>query len=104
MKLILFLLTTLLLTLSCSHHHKDASHHHHECKEDCKIHAYKAMFDKHCAQSVSEGDMHIMGSDEYKITHGGEIYYFSSEKKLEDFKKHIDEKSKEAKNNWADRM
>lgn len=100
-----FLLATVLgvfFLSSCAHHHKDVEHHHHKsCNENCKTHHEKGeMFDRHCAQSISEGDLHVKGKDDYKIKHGGQVYYFSTKDKLQKFKKNIEASSKRARKNW----
>jgi len=100
-----FLITTLVSTFfiySCAHHHKDIEHHHHKnCEQSCKLYHEKGeMFEKHCAQSVSEGDLHIKGSSDFKLKHSGQIYFFSSKDKLEKFKKHIESNSYKAQRNW----
>lgn len=101
MKIILTFVLSAFFIVSCSHHHKDVEHHHHKCDDQCKLHKGKAMFEKHCAQSVSEGDMHVLGAEEYKLEHSGEIYYFSSEEKLKKFKRHLKKHTKAAKRNWS---
>jgi YHS domain-containing protein len=102
MKLFLISVLSTFLLSSCAHHHKDVKHHHHKsCDANCKVqHEKGEMFKKHCAQSVAEGDLHVQGSDEYKISHGNEIYYFSTEEKLNKFKKHLSKNAKSARRNW----
>ncbi len=102
MKLLLVAILGAFFLSSCAHHHKDIDHHHHKsCDKNCKVHHEKGeMFDKHCAQSVSEGDLHVKGSDDFKLKHGGEVYYFSSEEKLKKFKNDIEQNSKRARTNW----
>lgn len=101
MKLLLAILSSLILS-SCAHHHGDVDHHHHKnCAKNCDLYHEKGeMFNKHCAQSIIEGDLHVKGSDEFKLKHAGEIYYFSSKKKLENFKKHLKENTQRARRNW----
>lgn len=102
MKLLLIVILSAFFLVSCAHHHKDIEHHHHKnCDKNCKLHHEKGeMFDKHCAQSVSEGDLHVKGSDEFKLKHGGKVYYFSTKDKLKKFKEHIEENTKMARKNW----
>lgn len=100
MKSLLFIFSAVLFLGSCSHRHKDVAHHDHTCSENCK-HAVK--YEKHCALSVSEGDMHVMGKEEFMLEHGGHKYYFSSKAKMEDFKAHIDKKLQSANQNWTSR-
>tara|TARA_B100001971_G_scaffold84647_1_gene78056 strand:+ start:172387 stop:172704 length:318 start_codon:yes stop_codon:yes gene_type:complete len=104
MKIILISLLAAFFMTSCAHHHKDVAHHHHNCDKNCKKHHEKDMFDKHCAQSVSEGDFHAMGKDDYKLEHGGQTYYFSSKEKLGKFKKDIEANAKAARTRWQSRM
>lgn len=86
----LLLLIPLFFMFSCAHHHKGTAHHH-------------DALEKHCAYSVSEGDMHTMGKDEFTFEHGGETYYFSSEEKREKFKKNLSHRILNAKNKWENR-
>lgn len=97
---LLFILT--FLSFSCAHHHKDAEHHHHkDCDKNCKInHSKNEMFNKNCAQSVLEGKLHVKGSEEFKLNHGSRTYYFSSKKKLEQFKEHIEVNALNAQKIW----
>lgn len=89
--------------VSCAHHHKDIEHHHHKsCEKNCKLHHEKGeMFDKHCAQSISEGDLHVKGNDDYKIVHGGETYYFSSKEKKDKFQNDVSKNIESAQKNWS---
>ena len=102
MKLLLITLLSAFFLASCAHHHKDVEHHHHKsCDKNCKLHHEKGeMFDKHCAQSISEGDLHVKGSDDFKIKHDGHVYYFSSEEKLQKFKMDSEASTKRAQKNW----
>jgi len=103
MKLILIMILSIFFLASCAHHHKDVEHHHHKsCDKNCKIsHGRGEMFDKYCAQSISEGDLHIKGSEDFNLSHGGKVYYFSTKKKLEKFKVHIEKNTKMARKNWS---
>jgi YHS domain-containing protein len=58
-------------------------------------------FNKHCAMSVSEGDMNVAGMKEYTFEHGGETYYFSSKKKMQTFKEDIAQNLSKAGYFWA---
>lgn len=99
------------LLASCSsnqkkHVAKGEGHHHHVKKEveycdkkSCSL-GQCQMYEKHCALSVSHGDMHVKGKDEYKLTHKGHTYYFSSEEKKKEFQKGVDENIKAANKNW----
>ncbi len=88
MKYLLAVIITIFL-VSCAHHHKTPEHHH--------------AYDKQCAFSVAHGDVKVAGKDEFKYEHSGKIYYFSSEKKLNIFKKDIEENVKKANKSWAER-
>ena len=79
-----------LLLASCAHHHKKPEHHHHA-------------FKKQCAQSVALGDFKTMGHEDFKLEHGGKVYFFSSEVKMKKFKKHLDENIQNAERNWSRR-
>jgi YHS domain-containing protein len=102
MKKILTILASTFLLGSCAHHHKDVEHHHHKsCDVNCKVfHAKGEMFEKHCAQSISEGDLHVKGTEDFKLNHSGQVYYFSSEQKLDKFKKHLELNAVNAQKNW----
>ena len=102
MKLLLSITLSMFFLASCAHHHNESSHHHHKkCNENCKLHKQKSgMFDKHCAQSISEGDLHVKGTDDYKLEHGAQTYYFSSKEKMIKFKKNIDANANKARKNW----
>jgi YHS domain-containing protein len=50
--------------------------------------------------SVSGGKMNIQGQKDYKMKHSGEIYYFSSRQKMEEFKKDLKENIINAHNYW----
>lgn len=98
---VLFLMV---VTASCAHHHDKTGHHHHKdkkCDETCKMHNSKEMFEKHCALSVSEGDAHVHGSEEFKLKHGGKTYFFSSKEKMAQFEANLEENIKQANANWA---
>lgn len=99
---ILILVLVLVTFASCAHHHKNSGHHHHECKKSCKLnHKSGKMFDKKCAYSLAEGDSHINGSEDFKLKHGNETYYFSSKEKLEKFMLNLKDNLKAAKKNWV---
>lgn len=105
MKILFISILGVLFLSSCAHHHKDAGgHHHHKCKmKSCSMKSMNGeAFSKHCAMSVSMGDMHIEGKKDYKFEHGGETYYFSSKDKMFKFKKNIEKNLTRARDNWAD--
>ncbi len=100
----LLLSATLLFILSsCAHHHKDKPHHHHECTKACKLHKEGKAYNKRCAKSVSMGDTHVEGKEDYKINHGGVTYYFSTKKKMKDFKKDLKKNIESADKVWVER-
>lgn len=103
MKSLLLMTTFLFLFGSCAHHHAKKPHHHHECTKSCKLHKDGTAYEKHCAQSVSEGDVHIMGKEEFRIDHGGQTYYFSSKKKMKAFKKDLKKNVESANKQWTER-
>lgn len=90
MKYFIAVILTMFLA-SCAHHHKTPEHHHHA-------------YDKQCAYSVSHGNLKVQGEAEYKAEHGGKTYFFSSSKKMEEFKKNIEKNIKSANKNWSSRI
>lgn len=103
MKLLLVSVLSVFFLSSCAHHHKDAGgHHHHKCKmKSCSMDKKdNAVFKKHCAMSVSMGDMHIEGKKEYMLEHGGETYYFSTKQKKITFKKNLEKNVERARERW----
>jgi YHS domain-containing protein len=86
-KYLLAVIITIFLA-SCAHHHKTPEHHHHA-------------FDKQCAYSVAHGNLKVEGNAKLKIEHGGKTYYFSSSKKMKEFKKNIEKNIKSANKNWS---
>jgi YHS domain-containing protein len=103
MKLLLLSFLSLFLLGSCAHHHKkDGAHHHHKCTKSCSMHSDKGeAFNKHCAMSVSMGDMHVAGKKEWKLEHAGETYYFSSKEKMENFNQHLEQNISKARDFWT---
>lgn len=87
----IFLILVAFILASCAHYHTDAPEHHH--------HAYE----KRCAYSVMKGDLATTGKDEYKIEHGGKIYYFASKKNRDEFKAHLSENIERANSNWINK-
>ena len=102
MKLLLTTILGVFFLSSCAHHHKGSAHHHHDnCNKNCSMeHNSKAMFKEHCAQSVSEGDLHVQGKKEFSLSHSGDTYYFSTEEKMKKFEAHIEKHIKSARKNW----
>jgi YHS domain-containing protein len=94
---ILLLISLVAFTVSCAHHHKEYAHHDHS-KE---FHKKGKMFNKHCAMSVSEGDNHVKGNEDFVYDHGGMKYYFSSKAKMNKFKQNIEKNISNAKKNWS---
>ena len=103
MKNLIMAIVTVFVFTSCAHQHQKSEHHHHECDKDCKVHQENVMFEKHCAQSVLEGDTHVDGNDDFSLEHGGHIYYFSNDEKLEKFQLNIEANAKAAQSNWTNR-
>jgi len=79
-----------LFIVSCAHHHEKPMHHHHE-------------YEKQCAFSVAHGKLGVEGKDEFKTTHSGKTYYFSSEKNLNLFEKNIEKNINNANRYWSRR-
>ena len=101
---ILLITFALLALASCAHHDESVEHHHHTCEENCSIeHKETDAFNKHCAHSVAEGNLDVMGSEEYMVSHKGMDYYFSSKKNMELFKKNVQKEIEKAKENWTSR-
>ncbi len=100
MKVLFISLIFSLFFSSCAHHHNKVGHHHHDCKENCQVDHKNEMFNKYCALSIAEGDTHVKGSDDYKLVHAGQTYYFSSQEKLQRFKNNLDSNAKTAQEKW----
>ena len=74
-KITTFIFITLLI--SCSHTHNNFGHHQHRCFKNCKMNSSKGeIFNKHCAMTVSLGDMNTGGKFQNIFEYGGDIYYF----------------------------
>lgn len=89
LKLIILTLTVLTF-VSCSHHHNKEEHHHHA-------------FNKLCAYEVSLNHFDVAGNENYKIEHEGETYFFSSEEKMNKFKKDLQSNVRSARDNYTSR-
>ena len=104
MKIILISILSMFIFSSCAHHHKkEGGHHHHKCSmKNCSMKKVEGeAFNKHCAMSISMGDMHVEGKKDYKIEHGGETYYFSTKEKMETFQVNLDKNIEEAQRHWS---
>lgn len=88
------LLFVSLAVFGCARHHEKTSHHHHETTSD------RVKFDKLCAESLAEGDSHVMGKSEFSLEHGGDMYYFSSAEKKKRFEANLTENISKAEKNW----
>lgn len=97
------LLSTIFLVSCASYEkHPTASEHHHACSMDnCQMKHKCEMYAKKCAYSVSRGDFDVKGKEEYRLTHRGHNYFFSSKEKMEKFKKDIDKNIDSANRNWS---
>jgi len=102
MKFLLLPILSLFLLGSCAHNHKKTGeHHHHKCTKSCDMHSDKGeAFNKHCAMSISMGDMHVAGKKDFKIDHAGETYYFSTKEKMQKFKSNLKENISKARIFW----
>lgn len=99
----MILIGMFLATLGCASHNKKTGHHHHlkACdKDSCKMDRCE-MYEKRCAYSVSNGNMNVKAKDEYQLKHAGHTYYFSSEKKMDEFKKDLEGNVNKANENWG---
>ncbi len=84
---LLALLIMIVSFANCAHHHNKNEHHHHQ-------------FNKKCAYSVSQDHLDVEGKEEFKLEHGKETYYFSSEENMQKFKKDINTNIERSKRNW----
>lgn len=87
----------LLLSTACARHHESSGHHHHAKEKAAAAPKYNSV----CAESLAEGDGHVMGKKEFSLEHGGEIYYFSSKEKMKKFESNLTENIKRAEENWG---
>ena len=104
MKIILLSILSLMLFSSCAHRFNQStkSNHHHTCGKNCQMYSHKGeIFNKHCALSVANGKLDVLGRDEYKIEHAGDIYNFSSKENMEEFQLHLNENIYRAKTQWS---
>lgn len=94
MKKALTIISLLFVISGCAHHDNNVAvdHHHHEQKE--------ASFDGKCAYSVAHEELNVAGKPEYNFKHKGMTYYFSSEEKMNEFKKDIDKNVQKARKAW----
>ena len=79
----------------CAHHDSAIEHHHHDEKQ--------AKYDGKCAYSMAHGELGVSGKPEHSFEHGGMTYYFSSEEKMNDFKKDVEANVKAASRVWEER-
>ncbi len=86
MKLVISLFV-LLVVSACSHHHNADKHHHHQ-------------FNKMCAYEITQNHLDVKASDEIKLEHEGETYYFSSQDKKKKFEENLSVNIKKSKENW----
>lgn len=103
MTVLLLSVMSIFLMSSCAHHHKELAHHdHNQHGKKSKVEQKTGdMFDKNCAYSVSEGDVHVKGRADFTLEHGGETYYFSTMDKLMKFKMNLNKSISSAQRNWA---
>lgn len=87
MKLILISILSLFI-VSCAHHHEKPKHHHHK-------------YDRQCAYSISHGKLGVKGKEEFKTTHSGKTYYFSSKKKQIVFENDLEKNITNADKYWS---
>lgn len=105
---------TLLLTLfisSCAHNHGCRGNHddcnhssssgNHSCDDNCQHD--EAMYDMHCAYSMSEGNYGMKGNRDYHWNHNGKMYYFSSEENKNKFMKDKSKNIEKANIHWEKR-
>lgn len=109
-KIIITLLLSLFIS-SCAHNHgwwgnHDNCNHsscsgHHSCDENCNYD--EAMYDMHCAYSMSEGNYDMKGKRNYHWNHNGKMYYFSSEENKKKFMENTNKNIEKANRNWNKR-
>jgi len=92
MKLLVIIAVGLSLS-SCAHHDKDVEHHHHDASK-------KVSFNGKCASAVENSQYDIPGKPEFNVEYAGVIYYFSSEEKMNEFKKDIAKHAAAANRMW----
>lgn len=93
----ILLLSIALAVFGCARHHEKTSHHHHETASK------NVKFEKLCAESLAEGDTHVLGKSEFSLEHGGDMYYFSSAEKKKKFEENLTENISKAEKNWNGR-
>ncbi len=92
MKHLIIVMALTLVTASCAHHDSNVEHHHHDEKQ--------ASYDGKCAYSVAHDNMNVSGKKEFSFNHKGMTYYFSSEEKMDLFKKDLDKNVQTANRLW----
>lgn len=85
-----------MIFVSCAHHDNKVDHHHHED-------AAKISYEGKCAYSVENAKFDVPGNPEFKLQHEGTTYYFSSQEKLNLFKKDIPHNVERANKVWMER-
>jgi YHS domain-containing protein len=102
MKLLLTILIASSIFVSCASHQSTQVSDTNSSSQQCTAPSYKGdMYNKSCALAVSKGELHVKGSDKYKVDHKGKIYYFKSEKSKQEFLKDIDKNTQSAHNYWV---
>ena len=95
--LMIFTTFAVLNFVACAHHDNDVSHHHHQEESE------KVSYEGKCAYSVEKKQYDVPGKPEYNAKHEGVTYYFSSEEKMNEFKKDLAKHIQAANRSWADR-
>lgn len=102
MKFIITILITCSIFISCASENASQAVDTTSSAQQCTAPSYKGdMYNKSCALAVSKGDLHVKGSDKFKLERKGKVYYFKSEKAKKEFAKDIDGKTKRAHNFWV---
>ena len=91
----IFMIVLILISFGCARHHEKTSHHHHQVESTKKVD-----FNSLCAESLAEGDTHIVGKPEFSLEHADHIYYFSTLAKKKKFESNLVENIKKAEINF----
>lgn len=93
MKNLIFTFIIGLSISACAHHDTNVEHHHHDALQ-------QTSFDGRCAYSVAHNELGVKGEKEFSFEHAGRTYYFSSEEKMNLFKKDLDRNVEIANQHW----
>lgn len=101
MKIIITILITCSIFVSCASKKASQAVDTTSSAQQCTTSSYKGdMFNKNCALAVSKDNLHVKGSEKYKLVRNGKVYYFKSEQAKKEFGKDIDGIIRRAHNFW----